>query len=403
MRRLPPAKGVPSDMQYTHALCCAVSLAFPGYELLGWYVATDTLDASHLGIHRQAGSGARGMLSAAHGTTFHSQMAEFNESPLLLHLRPTVVEGEGRPEQFSGPGGARVASLLPSLAGAKELPLSLLVSDASGGGGLVSLPFRVETTESERLTIDHVANRADATLSPCERGTQAAHSSVWALATPPLSSRFPRADAAQLASTAAAVGLLAERLRALQAYVRAVQAREVPFDAELMRRVAAAASQVPATGGDAGLPGELRKVCVWGMWQAPPCHRPHARPRVATHRQDRDDFLLLRCLSSITAGAEAAHALNRHVRWRREAGPGDRRCALIYTVAPLLPPRSQAQQAGLGQQRFASAGSGGGGRLGPGGLGGGYGDRAEIGGGAAGGNRRRRQAPGASAAWGSGP
>lgn len=93
------------------------------------------------------------------------QLVEFNESPLLLHLHPAVSEGE----QVAHSGGLRTRRhQQPSCAGAKELPLQLLVSDASGGGALTSLPFRIETTESERLTVDHVVNAADGTRSPCE-------------------------------------------------------------------------------------------------------------------------------------------------------------------------------------------------------------------------------------------
>ena len=73
---------------------------------------------------------------------------------------------------------------------------------------------------------------------------------------------FLSSDAAHLASTVAAVGLLSERLSVLQSYVRAVQRRDVPFKTPLMRQIAAAVSQVPASGGDPDLPLELRKVCT---------------------------------------------------------------------------------------------------------------------------------------------
>lgn len=61
-----------------HYLTCAprcnlVSLAFAGYELLGWYIVTESIAPQHMKIHKQ--------------------IQEHNESPLLLHLRPAVSEG----------------------------------------------------------------------------------------------------------------------------------------------------------------------------------------------------------------------------------------------------------------------------------------------------------------------
>lgn len=282
-------------------------------------------------------------------------------------------------------------------AGAKELPLQLLVSDVSGA--LTSLPFRIETTESERLTIDHVSNATDARRSPCEHAlrTRASACSAQTLHVPCV------ADATQLSSTAAAVAQLSERLGTLHAYVQAVSRGEVPLDCDLMGQVAAVASQVPATGGDAGLPLELRKASMGrdGVVWPPGPLRTLPPPTHCNTLQDYDDFLLLSCLSSITVGAEALHSLNRHVRGALCAAAGGAGGSSVWgQTLSLTHPPLQAQQAGLGQQRFVHAG--GGGRVG--GAGGmGLGDRADFGGSASlsgaplpGGNRRRRQPGGAS-------
>jgi hypothetical protein len=54
-------------------------------------------------------------------------------------------------------------------AAAKELPLRLLASTA--GSQLKEIPFKIETTESERLTIDHVTSSAAraGSKNPCQQ------------------------------------------------------------------------------------------------------------------------------------------------------------------------------------------------------------------------------------------
>ena len=63
----------------------------------------------------------------------------------------------------------------------------------------------------------------------------------------------------QISATAAAVGMLSERLGILQAYIVAVKRKEVPVDYNLLRKIAAIAQQVPALP-DPTLLTDLRKV-----------------------------------------------------------------------------------------------------------------------------------------------
>jgi len=66
----PPPSPLPSPPS------CAVSKVFPTYELLGWYAIGTSVGAAHVAIHRQ--------------------VAEWNESPILLLLDPAAVEKDAR-------------------------------------------------------------------------------------------------------------------------------------------------------------------------------------------------------------------------------------------------------------------------------------------------------------------
>jgi hypothetical protein len=247
-----------------HAFLFAVSQAFPGHELLGWYAATPRIDAAHLQIH--------------------AQLSDFSDSPLLLHLLPTV--DAGAPTCVSTRISLPYKDCARSIAGAKELPLQLLVSNVSGGP-LKQIPFKIESTESERLTIDHVTSKTSSSQNP--RGCQVvvlacmacrlrlslaavgmAHLRCTHKSSPPDLSFFLSAVVQQLASTAAAVGVLSERLAVLQAYVLALKRGDVPPDDNLLRKVAAVAHKVPVTGSELIL--ELNKA---SYTPPPPPPLPH--------------------------------------------------------------------------------------------------------------------------------
>ncbi|RHY39624.1 hypothetical protein DYB30_008685, partial [Aphanomyces astaci] len=94
---------------------------FPGFEFLGWYAVQDKIHASDLATHRM-----------------------FNESPLFLVLDPTPPPAQPKDH-------AKV-----------KLPLALYESELHVVNNaptmlFVKTPFKVTTTESEGIALDHIS------------------------------------------------------------------------------------------------------------------------------------------------------------------------------------------------------------------------------------------------------
>jgi COP9 signalosome complex subunit 6 len=111
------------DRNHMNTRMSLFKAVYPNTEMMGWYLV-----------------GAR---HAEHDKGLHKQFQEFNESPLLLVLDPSenrmLVESEK-----------------------KELPVSLFelrlqVVNERSETSFVPLPFRIETLDPERVTVDHIA------------------------------------------------------------------------------------------------------------------------------------------------------------------------------------------------------------------------------------------------------
>lgn len=230
---------------------------FPDFEMLGWYIVTgsNTLGDKERALHRQVS-------------------ASLIEGPLLLHLNDAAV-------------------LAPNQ---RTVPLNVYQAAAAGDADLHPLPFKVEASEVERLTVDTVtsiaAERAtnnaaavDASSSSSSSSSSAAggaSSSNKAAAVDPMISHWQ----SQLSSLA----MLKERLGVIEAYLLAVKAGKIPIDRNILKIVSntlttlntteASAAAVAAAGGLS------RDMAV-----------------------ETSDSLALSILSSVAKGAETAASL----------------------------------------------------------------------------------------------
>jgi len=108
------------DKEFMQTRVQQFARVFENNEILGWYSTGKGVEASDLGIHQQ--------------------VEQFNETPLYLLLNPEPVPGS------------------------RELPLSLLETTVKSGGDdkpslvFTKVAYRVETTEAERIAVDHLQN-----------------------------------------------------------------------------------------------------------------------------------------------------------------------------------------------------------------------------------------------------
>lgn len=97
----------------------AVTEVFPSYELLGWYSTGDGVTPEDAALH--------------------TQVTAFNEAPIFLQLSPSAVSDTV----------------------SKTLPLAVYMAEYHGADMAFSrLPYKIETSEPERVTTDHVLNVA---------------------------------------------------------------------------------------------------------------------------------------------------------------------------------------------------------------------------------------------------
>jgi COP9 signalosome complex subunit 6 len=212
----------------------------------------------------------------------HLQMTSFNEAPLFLQLSPSATLD----------------------ASSKVLPLVAYQAEYHGAAlAFTRLGYKVETSESERVTADHVLNVA----AQRGAGDESSCTSVlpsyefwsdWLPPPPPLSPpplpppphhhhASPAAVSLQLQVSAAAVRGLAERLDTLAAYVAAVRAGSAAPNHSLLREISAVVGRVPVT-------------------DAPAFQRDLT--------SDVGDSLLLAYAASLTKGAAALGSLTSKLR-----------------------------------------------------------------------------------------
>lgn len=167
----------------------------PKYEVMGWYATGKALTEKEQAMYQQ--------------------VLPFNESPLLLLL-------DVHPD-----------------ASAREIPMTLYETEYKvGATGSPELKFmktiyRVETTDSERLAVDHVARASNVP------GGSSGHSQLTA----------------HLDSMSRAIKMLRMRIGIIIEYLQATQSGQLTANLSLIRRISALTKMLP--GLDANLQQEL--------------------------------------------------------------------------------------------------------------------------------------------------
>jgi len=156
---------------------------FKDYEFMGWY------------------STGQGVVPA--DMEIHKQISLFNENPLYLHLNPMITSAM------------------------RELPISIYESelrmvDDTPTQLFVKVPYKIETGEAERISVDHIAR-----ITPTEGGTGSALVS-------------------HMTAVYNAITMLNQRIKILTNFIEATKGGKIPTDHGLLRRVASLANQLPA-------------------------------------------------------------------------------------------------------------------------------------------------------------
>jgi len=156
---------------------------FKDYEFMGWYASGAGIVPADMEIHKQ--------------------ISEFNENPLYLQLNTQITTAQ------------------------RELPINIYESelrivDESPTQLFVKVPYKIETGEAERISVDHIAR-----INPTGG-----------------------AGATQLASHMTAVfnaiTMLNQRIKILMTFLDATKGGKIPTDHSLLRRIASLTNQLPA-------------------------------------------------------------------------------------------------------------------------------------------------------------
>jgi len=183
------------DMDYLRTRLEQYKKTFPSLDMLGWY-STSTApapDESDIAVHQQ--------------------LCELNEALLYLALDPSGLAGGG--------------------GGTGDLPIGIFESEVVIVGEtptprFARLGYKVDSIESERIAVDHVAH-----ILPSGESSSAS------------------AFSQHLNGMHTAINMLTERIEIISRYVAAVQAGTVPFDHALLRQVKALCARLPALDSDA--------------------------------------------------------------------------------------------------------------------------------------------------------
>jgi len=160
---------------------------FPQYDVLGWYVTGSELTAADFEVN--------------------AQFQEVNEAPLILLLDPTKA--------------------VPT---AKRLPIDIYeqeirMVDNGSKSFFAHLTFKIETGESERIAVDHIAH-----VRPVAEGDSAL--------------------AAHLEGVQNAIQMLNLRVKNIQRFLDATIKGQIPKDHHILRQISCMTNMLPAIDSD---------------------------------------------------------------------------------------------------------------------------------------------------------
>jgi len=156
---------------------------FKDYEFMGWYSTGHGIVPADMDIHKQ--------------------ISEFNENPLYLQLNTQITSAM------------------------RELPIfiyesELRILDDSPTHLFVRVPYKIETGEAERISVDHIAR-----ITTTGSGTGSSLT-------------------AHMTAVHNAITMLNQRIKILLTYLEATKAGKVPTDHGLLRKVVSLVNQLPA-------------------------------------------------------------------------------------------------------------------------------------------------------------
>jgi len=172
------------DKEFLQARVSQLTRVFESSEILGWYSTGKTVENYDVQIHQQ--------------------VEQHNESPLYLLLNPELAPGS------------------------RELPISLMETtvrmvDDKPSVVFAKLPYRVETTEAERIAVDQLQN-----VSAGGRSLLTSH----------------------LATLHSAIKMLNLRIKALLLFAKTAQTNPANKDEGILRQINALVQELPAIDTD---------------------------------------------------------------------------------------------------------------------------------------------------------
>jgi len=174
------------DTEYLSTKIDQFKKVFEDYECLGWYATGDHIES--------------------YDQEVHVALAKFNESPLYLLLDP-----------------------FPAI-NSRDMPLTLMegqlkIQDDTTTYKFGKIPYKIETTDAERIAVDHVARAG----SSNDEGSKLT---------------------AHLLSIRNAIKMLNMRIKLIVQFIEAQKSGELPVDYSLLRRINALCHLLPAIDGD---------------------------------------------------------------------------------------------------------------------------------------------------------
>jgi len=169
--------------EYLNAKSEQFKKVFKDYEFMGWYSTGQTIVPADMEIHKQ--------------------ISEFNENPLYLHLNTQITSAM------------------------RELPIHIYESelrmvDDSPTQLFVKVPYKIETGEAERISVDHIAR-----ITTMGSGTGSSLN-------------------AHMTAVQNAIIMLNQRIKILLVYLEATKSGKIQADHGLLRRIASLVNQLPA-------------------------------------------------------------------------------------------------------------------------------------------------------------
>jgi len=175
------------DQKYLQTKSESMKKVFPLYDVLGWYSTGSEVAPTDIEVHKQ--------------------IVDLNESPLFLQLDPTAAS---KTEQRDLP----VTIFESELHMVQDKPTMLFVK----------APYKIETGEGERISVDHIAK-----VSTSGTNTTGSQLSI------------------HLNGIHNAITMLNGRIKILARFLEEVKTGKTPYDHGLLRRISSLTSQLPAT------------------------------------------------------------------------------------------------------------------------------------------------------------